>query len=547
MTRCVPNPGNCEEDSWAQSGWSQSPDHGQSRGRGRSRARGRRRGRVQGQSRLAASVDWAVSVVAEAWAWSGHSHRQHLSPGPGVVSRAASWSVGHSFLSGCQTPTHSEREELHPGDQELLPPPPRDRVGPGRPRPSSARLSEIAQKPPRPDAGVQGELTPTPSCTPGRLGTAHPPFPRRVLRFFRPSPAGARSLQPRPHAALRRRLRGDVCVPHSAIRISRRGRHALLNLCLHAALTFTVFAGGINRTKYPTLCQAVSAAPVSTLLQSERVRPRRPQRACGPPSTGRRSDTLVGGPGAGHRCCSRCVWLFCSASVHVNNLFPDWASLLRGLRWHAPWRFTVQASRTGSHPAFPTKTGGAGVQDGPGQNPQTPTPRLRTWPPGHRRHARRPRRSVPCPSRLTGGDTLPSAPTAFGRGPSTNQKPGRGGPSLAPPCPPARPTSSPGSPPGGRSPQEDSPFQLPSVRVSAAHRPQSPSPRTQPCDCCHAVGTWAWAARRELRSWHQRGSLCPRQALSDGCGLLHKKPRSPAQTQRPRGCHRRGAVGRRWQ
>lgn len=152
-----------------------------------------------------------------------------------------------------------------------------------------------------------------------------------------------------------------------------------------------------------------------------------------------------------------------------------------------------------------------------------------------------------CPSRLTGGDTLPSAPTAFGRGPSTNQKPGRGGPSLAPPCPPARPTSSPGSPPGGRSPQEDSPFQLPSVRVSAAHRPQSPSPRTQPCDCCHAVGTWAWAARRELRSWHQRGSLCPRQALSDGCGLLHKKPRSPAQTQRPRGCHRRGAVGRRWQ
>lgn len=366
MTRCVPNPGNCEEDSWAQSGWSQSPDHGQSRGRGRSRARGRRRGRVQGQSRLAASVDWAVSVVAEAWAWSGHSHRQHLSPGPGVVSRAASWLVGHSFLSGCQTPTHSEREELHPGDQELLPPPPRDRAGPGRPRPSSARLSEIAQKPPRPDAGVQGELTPTPSCTPGRLGTAHPPFPRRVLRFFRPSPAGARSLQPRPHAALRRRLRGDVCVPHSAIRISRRGRHALLNLCLHAALTFTVFAGGINRTKYPTLCQAVSAAPVSTLLQSERVRPRRPQRARGPPSTGRRSDTLVGGPGAGHRCCSRCVWLFCSASVHVNNLFPDWASLLRGLRWHAPWRFTVQASRTGSHPAFPTKTGGAGVQDGAG-------------------------------------------------------------------------------------------------------------------------------------------------------------------------------------
>ncbi|XP_006755033.1 PREDICTED: adhesion G protein-coupled receptor A1 [Myotis davidii] len=43
----------------------------------------------------------------------------------------------------------------------------------------------------------------------------------------------------------------------SAIRISRKGRHTLLNFCLHAALTFTVFAGGINRTKYPILCQAV--------------------------------------------------------------------------------------------------------------------------------------------------------------------------------------------------------------------------------------------------------------------------------------------------
>ncbi|XP_037352890.1 LOW QUALITY PROTEIN: adhesion G protein-coupled receptor A1 [Talpa occidentalis] len=49
-------------------------------------------------------------------------------------------------------------------------------------------------------------------------------------------------------------------VHRSAIRISRKGRHALLNLCLHAALTFTVFAGGVNRTKYPTLCQAVGVA-----------------------------------------------------------------------------------------------------------------------------------------------------------------------------------------------------------------------------------------------------------------------------------------------
>lgn len=33
----------------------------------------------------------------------------------------------------------------------------------------------------------------------------------------------------------------------------------LLNFCFHAALTFSVFAGGISRTKYPTLCQTVSA------------------------------------------------------------------------------------------------------------------------------------------------------------------------------------------------------------------------------------------------------------------------------------------------
>ncbi|KAJ1067192.1 hypothetical protein K5549_017949, partial [Capra hircus] len=57
----------------------------------------------------------------------------------------------------------------------------------------------------------------------------------------------------------------------SAIRISRLGRHTLLNFCLHAALTFSTFAGGINRTRFPTLCQAVSAVficcqTLSTLL-----------------------------------------------------------------------------------------------------------------------------------------------------------------------------------------------------------------------------------------------------------------------------------------
>lgn len=56
----------------------------------------------------------------------------------------------------------------------------------------------------------------------------------------------------------------------SAIRISRKGRHALLNFCFHAALTFTVFAGGINRTQHPILCQAVGIAlhysTLSTML-----------------------------------------------------------------------------------------------------------------------------------------------------------------------------------------------------------------------------------------------------------------------------------------
>jgi len=58
-------------------------------------------------------------------------------------------------------------------------------------------------------------------------------------------------------------------VHQNTIRISRKGRHTLLNFCFHAALTFTVFAGGINRTKYPILCQAVSAARVLILLHDQ--------------------------------------------------------------------------------------------------------------------------------------------------------------------------------------------------------------------------------------------------------------------------------------
>ncbi|KAF6737411.1 Adhesion G protein-coupled receptor A3 [Oryzias melastigma] len=46
-------------------------------------------------------------------------------------------------------------------------------------------------------------------------------------------------------------------VHHSAIRISRKGWHTLLNFCFHTALTFAVFASGINRIKYPIICQAV--------------------------------------------------------------------------------------------------------------------------------------------------------------------------------------------------------------------------------------------------------------------------------------------------
>ncbi|XP_051695379.1 adhesion G protein-coupled receptor A1 isoform X2 [Oryctolagus cuniculus] len=54
----------------------------------------------------------------------------------------------------------------------------------------------------------------------------------------------------------------------SEIRISRRARHALLNFCFHTALTFTVFAGGINRTKHPVLCQAVGIALHYSTLSS---------------------------------------------------------------------------------------------------------------------------------------------------------------------------------------------------------------------------------------------------------------------------------------
>ncbi|XP_039994622.1 adhesion G protein-coupled receptor A3 isoform X1 [Xiphias gladius] len=52
-------------------------------------------------------------------------------------------------------------------------------------------------------------------------------------------------------------------VHHSAIRISRKGWHMLLNFCFHTALTFAVFAGGINRIKYPIICQALDVPSVT--------------------------------------------------------------------------------------------------------------------------------------------------------------------------------------------------------------------------------------------------------------------------------------------
>ncbi|XP_060097355.1 adhesion G protein-coupled receptor A1 isoform X1 [Heteronotia binoei] len=59
-------------------------------------------------------------------------------------------------------------------------------------------------------------------------------------------------------------------VHHSTIRISRKGWHMLLNFCFHTALTFAVFAGGINRVKYPIVCQAVGIvlhySTLSTML-----------------------------------------------------------------------------------------------------------------------------------------------------------------------------------------------------------------------------------------------------------------------------------------
>ncbi|XP_066536703.1 adhesion G protein-coupled receptor A3 [Hoplias malabaricus] len=44
---------------------------------------------------------------------------------------------------------------------------------------------------------------------------------------------------------------------HKSVRISKKCWHMLVNLCLHILLTCVAFAGGINQTRYASVCQAV--------------------------------------------------------------------------------------------------------------------------------------------------------------------------------------------------------------------------------------------------------------------------------------------------
>lgn len=43
-----------------------------------------------------------------------------------------------------------------------------------------------------------------------------------------------------------------------SVRVSRKFWHMLVNLCFHICLTYGVFVGGINQTRYASVCQAVS-------------------------------------------------------------------------------------------------------------------------------------------------------------------------------------------------------------------------------------------------------------------------------------------------
>ncbi|KAF3836997.1 hypothetical protein F7725_004461 [Dissostichus mawsoni] len=44
---------------------------------------------------------------------------------------------------------------------------------------------------------------------------------------------------------------------HRSVRVSRKFWHMLVNLCFHICLTYGVFVGGINQTRYASVCQAI--------------------------------------------------------------------------------------------------------------------------------------------------------------------------------------------------------------------------------------------------------------------------------------------------
>uniref|UniRef100_A0AAY4D8L7 Adhesion G protein-coupled receptor A3 n=1 Tax=Denticeps clupeoides TaxID=299321 RepID=A0AAY4D8L7_9TELE len=50
---------------------------------------------------------------------------------------------------------------------------------------------------------------------------------------------------------------GSYIYHHRTVRVSRKCWHMLVNLCLHIFLTCGVFVGGINQTRYASVCQAV--------------------------------------------------------------------------------------------------------------------------------------------------------------------------------------------------------------------------------------------------------------------------------------------------
>lgn len=50
--------------------------------------------------------------------------------------------------------------------------------------------------------------------------------------------------------------------------MSRKFWHMLVNLCFHISLTCGVFVGGINQTRYASVCQAVSIRRPPPLLQT---------------------------------------------------------------------------------------------------------------------------------------------------------------------------------------------------------------------------------------------------------------------------------------